>query len=72
MNCLNNWYCIDVCYKQDIQGGFSKCKCFDDIPTIEDEKDQLTLLATAYDYYDDYFFELGYATYTDGRYLENV
>ena len=46
MDCLNNWNCIDACYKEDIQNGFSKCKCFDKIPVVEE--DHLTVLATGY------------------------
>ena len=71
MNCLNNWYCIDACYKKDIQDGFSKCKCFDDIPSVEDDKDHLTLLGTAFDNNYGNYFEMGYATHTDGIFEED-
>ena len=53
LDCLNNWYCIDACYKEDIQKGFSKCKCFDEIPNVdgedEDDRNHLTLIADLHD-----------------------
>ena len=69
MDCLNNWDCIDACYSRDVLQGFSKCKCFDEIPV--DTNDFLTILSENVEL-SHQSNNLAYVTNINGGYQEKI